>query len=368
MTEPAAPPGSDPTPATPEPVHAAPEPIHAAPEPPASPSSAPAPKPSARDALPWLCAIGFVVLAGAIAYVGFSSAQQQTQTSSEVQALGSRVAQLEQRPAPPQAADLGPLEARVAALERRPAAPPDLAPLEAKVAALEQQPPPGLEPLRARVAALQQQAVNASQLAARMDALSAQVTASVGRDRSTEGDLAHRLDADEARLAAVEQSTAAAAARLNKAGRLARIAVTQAALAAGQPLGDLPGAPPAVARFATASPPTMGALRLAFNSAERAALAAAQSDTGDKPFLAGVLNRAQDLITVRRGDRVLVGNPAAGVLAHARAALDAGDLAGAVAAVSQLSGPPAAAMANWLADARALLAARVALADMAAHG
>ncbi|HUN39644.1 MAG TPA: mitofilin family membrane protein [Acetobacteraceae bacterium] len=356
MTEPDAPAQADPTAATPEP-------IQAAPEPPAAPPSVPAPRPAARDVLPWLCAIGFIVLAGAIAYVGLASVQRQSQPSTEVQALAKRVAQLEQQSPPPQAADLGPLEARVAALEKRPV--PELGPLEARVAALEQQPVPAVERLRARVVALQQQAANASQIAARVDALSAQVAASAGQDRSAEGDLAHRVDAVEARLAALQQSTAATAARLDEAGRLARIAVAQAGLAAGQPLGELPGAPAAVMRFATDKPPTMAALRLSFDHAAQAALEAAQADAGDKPFLAGMLNRAEDLITVRQGDRVLVGNPVAGVLAHARTDLDAGDLAGAVAAIAQLSGPPAAAMANWLADARALLAARTALADMA---
>ena len=72
-------------------------------------------------------------------------------------------------------------------------------------------------------------------------------------------------------------------------------------------------------------------------------------------------------MTVRQGDRVLVGDSAAGVLARARNALDAGDLAGAVAAVSTLSGPPAAAMAGWRADAQAVLDARAGLAAMAAH-
>jgi hypothetical protein len=359
MTEPDAPPEADPTPALPEPVQAASEP-------PDTPLPEQSRQRSARDALPWLCAIGFVVLAGAIAGVGWFSMQRQTQPSAEVQALANRVAELEQRPAPAQAADLGPLEARVAALERRAA--PDLAPLEARVAALEQRPVPDLAALQARVTAMQQQAADAGQLTARVDALAARVAASAGQDRSAVGDLTHRLDADEARLAALEQSAAAASARLNAAARLARIGAAQVALAAGQPLGDLPGAPPAVAHFATASPPTMAALRLSFGHVEQAALAAGQPVSGDKPFLAGVLTRAQDLITVRQGDRVLLGNPAAGVLARARTALDAGDLAGAVAAVAQLSGPPAAAMAAWLADARALLAARTALADMAAHG
>lgn len=84
-------------------------------------------------------------------------------------------------------------------------------------------------------------------------------------------------------------------------------------------------------------------------------------------MLAKFLAHAEGLMTIREGNRVLVGNPAAGVLARAHAALDAGDLAGAVAAVSTLSGPPATALAAWLADARAVLQARAALADMAAH-
>ena len=373
MTETDAAPEADPTPIPAEPVHTVPEP-------PVVPSPVPTPERSARDALPWLCAIGFVVLACAIAYVGWSAAVRETQPPADVQALANRVAQLEQRSPPSQTVDLGPLEARVAALEQRTApdlAPlearvtaleqrqaPDLAPLQARVAAMEQRQAPDLAPLQARLAAMEQQVASASQLGARMDALSAQVAELAGRDRSAEGDIARRLDADEARLAALEQSTVA---RLNELRRLARIATAQAALAAGEPLGDLPGAPPALAHFATVRPPTMAALRLSFTRAEQAALAAGQPETGDKPFLAGVLTRAQDLITVRQGDRVLLGNPVAGVLARARTELDAGDLSGAVAGVGQLSGPAAAAMANWLADARALLAAHAALADMAAQ-
>jgi hypothetical protein len=87
----------------------------------------------------------------------------------------------------------------------------------------------------------------------------------------------------------------------------------------------------------------------------------------DKPFLARMLAHAGDLVTVRQGDRVLMGDPAAGVLARAHTALAAGDLAGAVEAVSSLSGPAATAMTGWLGNAKALLAARAGLTDMAAH-
>jgi hypothetical protein len=120
-----------------------------------------------------------------------------------------------------------------------------------------------------------------------------------------------------------------------------------------------------VARFAATSPPAEASLRLAFPAAEHAALAAGRTDTDAGPLVVRLL--AQTGVVVRQGDRVVVGDAAAGVLARAQTALDAGDVAGAVAAVSSLSGPPAAAMASWLADAQALLAARAALADMSAH-
>ncbi len=304
----------------------------------------------ARDMLlPWLCLLGFLVLAGAIGFVWWSFQQPESQPAADLQALQDRVARLEQRPpaAATGAVDLGPLTARVAALEQR--GTPDLAPLEARVAALEKQ------------------VADNSQFATRLNALSGRVDVLSGRDQGAVGDLGRRLDADEARLATLERATAQVTAAAQQAARLARIQTAEAALAAGQPLGDLPNAPPAVTRFAAADPPTEASLRLAYPAAERAALAASHPDVDDKPFLARVLAHAADLVTVRQGDRVLVGDPAAGVLARARSALDAGDLAGAVAAVSGLSGPPAAAMAAWLTDAKALLAARAGLADMAAH-
>ncbi len=369
MTEPEALPATDPAPAAPEP------PAPAVPEPPVDREPPSQPR-RTNAALPWLVALGFLVLAGAIGLVGWWNAWHEQQAGSELRALANRLAQLEQRREPARSFDLDPLQARVAMLanqvsqleQQRPAQPADLGPLEARVAALEHGPTPDLASLEAQVAALQKQATDASQISARVDALAAQVAALAGRDRSAEGDLAHRVDTDEARLTTLEQVTAAMTAKADQAARLVRIEAARVALAAGQKLGTVPGAPPAVARFAAASPPTEAALRLAFPRAEQAALAASQPDTGGKPFLGRMLTRAEELVTVRQGDRVLVGNPAAGVLARARGALDAGDLAGAVAAVSGLSGPPAAAMAAWLADAQALLAARAGLADLAAHG
>ena len=121
---------------------------------------------------------------------------------------------------------------------------------------------------------------------------------------------------------------------------------------------------------ATAAPPTEAGLRLAFDPASQAALKVSQPDTEDKPFLDRVMARLQDsrLITVREGDHVLVGNSTATTLVHARTLLDAGDLDGAVKAVSSLTGPPAEKMAAWLADAKSLREAREALVALAGNG
>ena len=74
----------------------------------------------------------------------------------------------------------------------------------------------------------------------------------------------------------------------------------------------------------------------------------------------------QSLVTVRDGDRVLSGAPATVVLGHARERLNAGDLGGAVADVERLDAAAAHAMADWHDRARALLAARAALAALLA--
>ncbi len=262
----------------------------------------------------------------------------------------------------------------MARLEQRPvAAPapsgpvPDLAPITGRVAALEQRQGPSLAPLEARIAALEARPLADSQLAGRIDALSARADALETALRAMQSDLVRRLDADEARIATAERNASQISALADRVGRAARVQAAQLALNSGEKLGDMPGAPPPLARFANAPPPTEARLKLTFPPAAREALAAARPPTDGKPLLARLWAETQDLVTVRQGDHVLVGDPAAGVLERARAALDAGDLAGAVAAVGALTGPPAQAMAGWLADARALLEARAALAEWATH-
>ena len=266
----------------------------------------PEPPPPARLGglvLTGIIALG--LLAGAIAYLFARPAPAGIDPA--------RVAALETQ--------IGTLRSRVDALEKRPAPAavptpaPDLRPLEARIAALEQRPPPAPPPAAPPP--------DLGPLQSRIDALDQRV-----------GDLAHMQ-----------------AAAL--------------ALAAGQPLGAWTGAPAALARFATAKPPTEGELRADFPAAARRAAEASKPGTPDGSFAQRMWSRVASLVTVRRGDRVLVGAPASTVLDAARERLDAGDLAGAVAALDALDPAAAAAIADWRARAQSLLDARAALAKLA---
>jgi hypothetical protein len=249
--------------------------------------------------------IGFGLLAGAIAYVLEHEPPRGVEPA--------RVAALEDQ--------VGALRQRVEALEKRPAptplaAPPasDLRPLEARIAALEQRPAPAPQP--------PPPAPDLGPLQSRIDTLE------------------HRV------------------------GELARLQAAAEALDAGQPLGTWPGAPPALARFANEKPPTIAELRLAFTAAARRAAQESRPKPATGSFAERMWTNIASLVTVREGDRVIVGSPATVVLDAARERLDAGDLAGAVAALDALDAGAAAAMADWRARAQSLLDARAALAQL----
>jgi len=275
-----------------------------------------------------------LVLAAGEAYL-WTLDQQRGSNAGQVAALQSEITQLQntaQKPA-------------IAAPESA----QDAADLSVKTAALAAQ-------VNAMQTLLATDHGTVSTLAASAAALPAQVNAMQTEVAADHAALA-TLQADEANLTAL----AARAATLNE--------VTQARLAldAGQPLGPLPNAPAALAVFANVPPPTEAALRLAFPAAAQAAEAASASRDGKGGYWARVLARIEGFITISDGGHVIIGAPAAGVLAQAKLALDAGDLAGAVAQIQTLSQPTQQAMGAWLAQAQALLAARAALAVMGAQ-
>ncbi len=324
-------------------------------------------------------------------------------------ALQAEVGELAARKPP----DLSGLEHRVAALEQRPAAAPptapgtapaaptapaDLAPIQQKLAALDQQvaklaqtPQPGAEAgaEQDRLAALGQQVTALSgrldgfttlrdqvgQFSQKLDqiqhdqqTLAEKVQSLAAGQKSAESGASSRIAANTAAIGALRGDMNRIDASVGRAASAARAGAALAALQAGRPLGDIPNAPPAVAHFATAAPPTVSDLRRTFPAVARKALAASRPANADQRFFDRVWSRAQNLVTVRQGDRVLVGDPASGVIAHAQDDIDAGDVAGAVDALSQLSGPAAQAVGPWLELAKALVAARAALVGMAGQG
>ena len=271
-----------------------------------------------RSAAPVLTAIALALLLVGLGVVWYQQMQfeQEAAPRSDVGALREQVRTLQQRLA---VLEQRPVAAVVAPVAATPVAravlPVDLGPLEARVVALEQRP----------VAALPDPA------------------------------LAGRLAALDQRLGQAVQ----------RAERLAALRHAAVALEAGRPLGDIGAAAPALLRYASVAPPTEAGLRAAFDEAAARARAASRT-TEEAGIGARLWARLRSLVTVRSGDTVLVGSPAATVLGHAAARLAAADLAGAVAALDALDPAAAAAMAGWRAEAAALLAARTALADMMA--
>ena len=307
----------------------APEPVAVAPEVVAVPLNH-----IRREGNPWLYGLGFVVLAVAVFY-----AWQNPRVAPEVSSQAASIQQIEQH--------LGELDPRITRLEQRPTV--------------------DLGKISARLDALEGRNSDLTQLASRVDTLSGRIESLSGRNQTGFDALKQQIDSLTNRLSIIEANAGSLDAVTTRLGRLAKLHEASIALAAGRPVGDLPGAPEALVRYAHSAPPTEAELRRRFAQDEQAALAAIQPDQGYGPFVDRVLERAQGLITIRRGNDVVVGNTSAIALNNAQAALDAGDLGGAVSAVGSLQGQPAQAMANWLSSAKALLSAQSALADLAEH-
>jgi hypothetical protein len=231
---------------------------------------------------------------------------------------------------------------------------------------------------------LQAEAANATQLAvlqtqvADLRALAIRTQPNSG-SIATQADLAVKLADVTAQVNAVQGQVAADHGALStlqsnsvdltkltqRIGLLNQLAAARMALDAGQPLGLISNAPPSLSLFATQPPPTEAALRLGFPAAARAAEAASIAGDTKGGAWAHALARLENFVTISAGSHVLIGAPAAAVIDQAGTLLDAGDLAGAVAELDKLSASTQTAMDGWLTQARALLAARAALANMA---
>lgn len=337
-----------------------------APEAPENPLPLPPPDPPAprpvearpRDSLPIIGAIGFIVLAGGLAYVwsNMVPASQLAVANERITRLDSQLNQVSQNQSAVTPGEFAKLTARVDALDGRLAS---QAQLVSRVDAVSGR----IEALSARVETLSNQEKEAldnvaSQQKATADALAAQQKSALDAINQQVAQMASEVAAAQA----AASSTQGFSQRLTM---LAKIQQAALALSSGQPVGNIPGAPPALARYAQTPPPTDAQLKQAYPRAQAQALAAQQPDNASAPLGERMWERAQGLITVRRGDEVVVGDTTAIALSQAQEDLDAGDLPGAVKAVESLKGPPAQAMAGWLANAKGLVDARAALAQMA---
>lgn len=305
--------------------------------PPDGPNEATVTAPKARrdkDMIPWLYGVGFVILAVAILYIW-----QNPGMPGEVAENGSALQ----------------------AIDRH------LSGTDERLTRLEQRPPPDMGKITSRLDALEGKGADQAQLAGRLDTLSGRIESLSGRNQTGLDVNKQQLDALTRRVADMESKAGSLDEIAGRLNRIARVQEASFALASGRPVGDLPNAPEALTRYSHQPPPTEAQLRMRFPDAAQAALASKQPDISDAPFMDRVWERAQGLVTIRKGDQVVVGNPSAIALSHAQAALDAGDLTSAVDVLQSLTGQPGQAVAAWLADAKALLEARSALAKMADH-
>jgi hypothetical protein len=304
----------------------------------------------------------------AVAQQAQTAADHVNAMSEQIQALTERVDKLEKAPPPPAPApapaDLGDLPKRV----------DDLA---AKVDALANRPEPAPLPAPASSPAAtdngaSQQALSdlTQRVSQAFDAEKAEADrqkVAVEQEKAALDQLNARLDQLAPRVGALEEGAGKQKGTAVEVVHLARIEAALVSLQAGKPLGVIAGAPPEVTRFATVAPPTEASLREAFPALAAHAQAVSEPDLSGRSFWQRTLTRLQSAVTVRQGSDVLVGDPAAGILSDARQKVLVGDLGGAVTVLRQLTGPAAKAMQGWVDEASALVAARAALADLAAH-
>lgn len=132
---------------------------------------------------------------------------------------------------------------------------------------------------------------------------------------------------------------------------------------------DDPAVAEALAAFpgrAEAGIPTAAELAARFDGVAGAVVRAA-AEAGGGGWVEQALAGLASVVTVRPTGEEVGGTGPGAAVARAEARLGAGDLDGAVAALASLRGPAAAAVADWLDDARARLAAERGLKALHAH-
>lgn len=263
------------------------------------------------------------------------------------------------------------LEQRLAKLESAPApvSPEALAALEqavqdnrAALAALQEAPGAGDEVSAVQVAALAQAVEDLKRQVAGL-------SATPGSPEDIRAAVDAAMEARAAEQAAEAQAVAEAARK--QAARADAVARLLAAARAGAPYADLipalDGLPldPVLQEAASAGLVTQKALAEGFPAAARKALDASLRATGGE----GIGDRLYTFLRLQTGARSLEpreGSDPDAVLSRAEAAVETGDIAGALEELAGLPPEGQAEMAGWSAQAQQWLAAEKALADLAA--
>lgn len=300
--------------------------------------------------------IGFG-LAQYLPLAGYLGGQNSGASVEEMAAITADLADLRAAVSALPAADTSGLTTRLDALEARVAGLPvaDLTPLEARIAALESRPVGNLSGADAAALAALQAEVGAMKAGgisqAQVDAANAALQA--------------KLDAT---MAAAEAMQASAALTATRSAQRAAVLQIGAALDSGAAFGsalqalDGVSVPEALGAHADGLT-SLKSLQDSFPNAARLALdAAVKADMGD-----GWTERAMSFLRTQVGARSLT--PQAGtdpdaVLSRAEAALNAGDVAAALAELDALPDIAKTALAGWRADADARQAAQAALAAL----
>ncbi len=323
--------------------------------------------PAKRPRMPWrLVAVLVVLLLTVLGLVGTSpfwapplasllpwQSAAAGDESEQLAALGTRIDQLtrqqQERPATddsPQRAALATLSRRIDDLEQRPATAPDAT--NDAAATLQPQIDRLQDTLRHQDAAVA--------------ALSQRLAAVESANRSVDRDTADRT-----LLLAVGELRGAIETSRPYAGELAT--VTALALGRGAADDDLA----LLKTSAAAGVPGVAVLAQRFRDETAVAIlhAAATETPPDAGWRERTLARLRALVAIRRAAPTAGtpapddgASPAERAVDLAQAALDKGDLAGAVAALDKMSGAAATAAAPWLATAHDRLAAETALAHL----
>ena len=269
-----------------------------------------------------------------------------------------------------QPADTGALEARLIALEAREAPDAALAPLEERIAAVESS-VPDLQPLADRLAALEASddtdtGALLAPLEDRLARLESDLTTRIeaGIADALEG-ARDRQEAQEQAIVSAEQDLAAEREALEARTALAQLTAAaetgQPAADALPPLAAVTDLPPALNAFHQGLP-QLRDLQASFPAAARDALAAAPLDEGRS---AG--DRVLNFLRSQTGARSLApreGGDTDAILSRAEAHIRAADLPATLTELDALPEGPAAAMAEWRAQAEARVAALAALDEV----